>query len=177
LGLEVLIDAAESANVQWCECKGPESDGMIQCDFPGCKTGWYHFKCVGLPEDYTGHDWFCNACKRSNNLRFAKYNDGKIEDDIQASSDERIQRVRSLARVWKNHKWPDASDVRNLMYRTICRQIEMDTDQRKFGKTVERLEHDRLLGQTQTWAILREDPSQITRIKQRLYASEQRQPC
>jgi len=56
LGLENLVDAAESANEEWCNCQQPDVENMILCDVAKCTVGWYHKECVGLDEDYQAHD-------------------------------------------------------------------------------------------------------------------------
>jgi hypothetical protein len=170
LGLQELIDAAVKENERWCSCDGPEMDNMILCDSTRCNVGWYHKRCVGLDESYTGHDWLCPTCKRTNDVRFSQYDNEKFDSGIEEVSDMRIQRARSLSRAWRAHSWPDAKKVRDL-YGKICCQIEMETKPRRFRNTVEDLEAKRLDPMTRNRAVLRNDPSKVTCMKQRFSAS------
>jgi hypothetical protein len=182
LGLSKLIKAAECANERWCSCQQPGTGAMIQCPSTRCKIGWYHHACVGLPSDYENQDWICDACKKSGTITFASYDDHnhKFRQDIIDASDARIQRVKSLSRVWNNHEWPKARAVRDLMYHKICCGIEMRTNAKKFRNTVETLESKRCDAnvqqcepKTRCWAVLRHDPRQLTRIRQRFRDSRE----
>ncbi|CAO2653299.1 Nn.00g027100.m01.CDS01 [Neocucurbitaria sp. VM-36] len=175
LGLQALVDAAQHANELWCICQeGPESErgDLILCDATNCTVGWYHKECVGLDEDYSGHDWICPTCKESrHNISWSKYDNGDFEDGILEASDERIQRARSLNRAWNNHRWPEPGQVRHLMYRKICCEIEMETNPHKFRNTVDCLEAERYSSATRHWAIIKNDPLRFTQIRQRFRAA------
>jgi hypothetical protein len=175
LGLQKLIKAAERANKKWCSCQQPDTGAMIQCPSTRCKIGWYHHACVGLPSDYENQDWICDACKKLGTINFASYDDynHKFKQDIIEASDARVQRVKSLSRAWKNHEWPNARAVRKLMSHKICCAIEMGNP-KTFRNTLERLESKRYDAdaqqcelRTRCWAVLRNDPRQLTQIRQR----------
>jgi hypothetical protein len=172
LGLQKLLDAARSAYERFCSCNKPETGTMILCDSTRCKVGWYHYECVGLAvnEDHSRHDWICATCKRSSDIRISKYDSEEFEEGVSEASDERIQRARSVSRVWKDHEWPEAKEVRKL-YGKICCRIEMETDTKNFSNTVDSLEEDQRDSTSQTRAILRDDPSKMTRLVQRFRVS------
>jgi hypothetical protein len=177
LDLQTLVDAAERAKKRWCSCNRPEEIGnMISCDATRCTVGWYHNKCVGLDEDYASQDWICRACKVSGNVFLSTYDSGKNDFDQETldGSDARVQRARSLNRVWSNHKWPDPREVRDLMYRKICCNIQMDTAPQKFRDTIKCLKSNSDTPTTRQWAVLRKDPLQVTQIRQRFRASGDR---
>jgi hypothetical protein len=176
LGLEELIDEAERAKYEWCTCHAPESEDMISCDATKCPTGWFHKECVGLDRDYKAQDWFCPGCKALGNIVFSTYdnNEEKFDKDVLDKSDVRVQRARSLNRVWNNHKWPNAPEVRDLMYNNICCGIEMETDPRKFRNTVDCLEAEKDTSVTQQWAIHRNNPLQITQMRRRFRSEGRR---
>jgi hypothetical protein len=171
LGLQTLLDAAQRKNELWCVCQKPESGNMILCDATKCTIGWYHNECVGLHEAYDAKDWVCRACKKSSSVAFSSYDNEDFEKGILPASDMRIQRARSLNRAWNDHKWPHPRDVRDLMYGKICCEIEMETNPLKFRSTVDCLEAERYTSATRNWAILRNDPLQITHIRQRFRTS------
>jgi hypothetical protein len=181
LGLQNLIAAAQTMNELWCSCQQAYTGAMILCDSTRCMIGWYHNRCVGLPEDYENHDWLCRACKKSGSITYTNYDNNKnFEQDILDASDARIQRVKSLSRAWNNHDWPDDDKVRKVMYRKICCEIEMDTNVDQFQDTVKCLESERYNPAsrrynrtTRCWAVLRHDPSRLTHIRQRFRASRQ----
>jgi hypothetical protein len=173
LDLRKIVKTAESINEEWCTCQGAATEDMVLCDSTKCEYGWYHMDCVGLEDVNNAQQWVCRACLRSNdNVMLSKYdNDESFDDDILEASDMRIQRVRSLSRAWASHKWPKPSDVRDLMYKKICCEIEMETRQRKFRDTVETLETKRHNPKRRCWAVLRDDPLRMTHLKQRFRAT------
>jgi hypothetical protein len=171
LGLQTLINAAQSTNKLWCTCQGLETEDMVLCDSTNCAYLWYHMDCENVSEVNSAQPWFCRACKQGGNIKLSSYDDDKnFEDGIVKASDKRIQRVRSLSRAWSNHEWPDPSKVRKLMYKKICCEIEMETRERKFQDTVEVLEAERASSAIQSRAIIRADPLRMTKIKQRFRA-------
>jgi hypothetical protein len=172
LGLRKLVTAAQTANKEFCTCQKPESGNMILCDATKCTIGWYHKKCVSLDEEFKADYWFCSICAKSHdNFVVSKYDNEVFEDGIHEASDMRIQRVRSLNRAWTDHRWPHPSDVQKIMYRRICCDIEMETNQHKYRNTIECLEGEQHNSSTQNRAILRHNPSRITQIKQRFRAT------
>jgi hypothetical protein len=124
LNLPQLIKDARKANDQWCECKAPYNEygpNMIQCDNLKCPIGWYH-KCVDLDEGFTSNQWLCDQCLRnwySNKL--SDFDSEEIDEGIREASDARIQRAKTLARVWEAHDRPDAEEVRSKIDRLSCR--------------------------------------------------------
>jgi hypothetical protein len=172
LGLRKLVTAAQTANKEFCTCQEPENGNMILCDATKCTIGWYHKKCVSLDEEFEADYWFCSICAKSHdNFVVSKYDNEVFEDGIHEASDMRIQRVRSLNRAWNDHRWPHPSDVQKIMYRRICCDIEMETNQHKYRNTIECLEGEQHNSSTQNRAILRHNPSRITQIKQRFRAT------
>jgi hypothetical protein len=171
LGLQKLVAAVRSAYERYCSRNGLGTCHMILCDSTRCNIGWYHYECVGLDanEDHSRHDWSCATCKRSSDIRISTYYSEKFEHSVSEASDERIQRARSVSRVWKDHKWSEPKEVRNL-YGKICCRIEMEIDAKNFSNTVECLEADRWNPVIQTRTIFRDDPSKITRLAQRFRA-------
>jgi hypothetical protein len=176
LGLQQLIDDAERAKDEWCICNGEDSGDMISCDAMKCPVGWFHKSCVSLDRDYEAQDWFCPGCKAAGNIVFSTYdnNKEKFDEDVLDRSDVRVQRARSLNRVWNNHKWPDAREVRDLMYNNICCGIEMETNPRNFWNTVDSLEAEKDTTAPQQWAIHRNNPLQVTQIRRRFRSEARR---
>ncbi|KAE9375765.1 hypothetical protein N431DRAFT_543234 [Stipitochalara longipes BDJ] len=129
LALPRLIRDAEKANKLWCKCRIPyneHSPDMIQCDNLKCPIGWYHNKCVGLDEGFTADLWLCKNCSRnrpSNELSDFDNDDEEIDEEIREASDARIQRVKTLARVWEEHDWPSTEKVCQKIDSLSCRII------------------------------------------------------
>lgn len=125
LGLPELIDAAQEANDRWCQCQAlynEHSPRVILCDNLRCPMGWYHKKFVGLNEDFAADRWICNEClSKWHGNEYAKFESKEIDEKILDASDARIQRMKTLARVWKNHQWPNRTKVRRLIDQTSCR--------------------------------------------------------
>ena len=46
----------------WCICRTEENGCLILCDNETCKTGWFHFSCVGISRKPCGK-WYCAECK------------------------------------------------------------------------------------------------------------------
>jgi hypothetical protein len=174
LGLQTLVNAAQSMNELWCTCQGPGTGAMVLCSSTKCAYVWYHKECVGLSEVNRAQPWICHTCLQKGNIMLSSYDDDddkNLEEGILEASDKRIQRIRSLSRAWNNHKWPEPSQVQELMYKKICCEIEMETRTYKFRDTVEGLEAERASSTTQSRAIIRENPLQMTRIRKRFRAT------
>jgi hypothetical protein len=168
LALRRLIKDAEKANKQWCKCKahwnkyGPS---MIQCDNLKCPIGWYHHKCAGLKEGLEVDQRLCQQCKRnrrSNGL--CDFDDNEeIDKKIREASDNRIQRAKTLARVWEAHKWPSAAQVRRVVDRLSSR-IDIETTAKNTFDTVPGPNiKDR--GETISWAIVRDTPKEMMAVR------------
>ena len=50
----------------FCLCRRGECGKIIACDSPQCEFRWFHYGCVGLPNDYEpGEDeWLCPECMK-----------------------------------------------------------------------------------------------------------------
>ena len=56
----------------WCICEMPEEDyneeemNMVQCQGATCKQRWFHYECIGKPQDWdpTNEDYYCAYCSR-----------------------------------------------------------------------------------------------------------------
>lgn len=46
----------------YCICQKEEFGAMIACDNPQCPVQWFHFACVGITREPTGH-WYCDECQ------------------------------------------------------------------------------------------------------------------
>lgn len=51
---------------KYCICKEPAYGDMIRCDGIGCKTLWFHFKCVKLYNS-PKTNWYCMGCRKKIN--------------------------------------------------------------------------------------------------------------
>jgi hypothetical protein len=127
LRLPKLIDAAQDANSRWCQCQAiynEHSPNMILCDNVKCPMGWYHKKCAGLHEDFSADCWLCSRClDKWQGIETAVSEDelDDIDEGIREASDYRVQRIKTLARVWKDHKWPKPKKVRQQIDQISCR--------------------------------------------------------
>lgn len=64
-GCESEEKPTELSNQVFCVCRQGESGKMIECDFPNCEMGWYHYSCLKLPDDFDpGEEWFCPQCEK-----------------------------------------------------------------------------------------------------------------
>ncbi|ORY17570.1 hypothetical protein BCR34DRAFT_555125 [Clohesyomyces aquaticus] len=171
LDIETLLVNVKIANEEWCTCKGPDEGNMIQCDSIKCLVGWYHKECAGLDDDYEAKDWICDGCKTdpSNILIDPDFNDEGVDENIVGRSDMRIQRARSLYRVWESHVWPDPLEIRRSFNR-ISAAIELGTRESDFRDTVKTLRNEEC---SRCWAILRDDPCRMTRVWPRFRATEE----
>ena len=127
LGLPELIQAAQDANERWCQCQAvynEYSPSMILCDNVKCRMGWYHKRCVGLDENFRADCWLCKQCldkwQETDLAWIQSDSEDDIDEDIRKASDYRIQRIKTLARVWKDHEWPSAQKVRRRIDETSC---------------------------------------------------------
>jgi hypothetical protein len=117
LDLKSLLTTAWEMNDKWCSCKkSPEIDNMILCDNTGCNIGWYHMKCCGEVRDARLKDykeWYCKKCQKLPKEERSKttYDNDKSNEDIFQESDERIQRARTVYKVWEKHKWPKSDKI------------------------------------------------------------------
>lgn len=167
LGLPRLVRDAGKANDQWCECEAPYNEyspSMIQCDNLKCPMGWYHKKCVDLDEDFTADRWLCDQCLRnwkSNEMSY--FEDKKISEKIREASDARIQRARTLARVWEEHDWPSAEKVRRFVNRLSCRIIIRTTAKNTFDTVPDLNIKD--IGESRCWAIVRDIPKVMMAVR------------
>ena len=75
---------------KYCICKSetklehPES--MIECENTQCKTGWYHFECVGISLGTIPSLWYCPKChagliKNVNKITY-KLEEQKVEVSV-----------------------------------------------------------------------------------------------
>ena len=63
---------ANAAAKTWCICEMPEEDynveemNMVQCQGAACKQRWFHYVCIGKPQDWdpTNEDYYCAYCSR-----------------------------------------------------------------------------------------------------------------
>jgi hypothetical protein len=174
LALQTLVNTAQKMNELWCKCRKPTTEAMVLCNSTKCAYLWYHMECEGLSQVNSAQPSICSAClQNGNTIILSSYDDDDkdFEEGIVEASDKRIQRTKSLSHAWGKHKWPEASKVQELMYKTICCEIEIETRAHKFRDTVEGLEADRASSATQSRATTREDPLRMTRIKQRFRAA------
>ena len=162
LRIRRLLEDAKRANERWCKCEALYikyySPAMILCDNLKCPVGWYHNKCVGLDEDFKGQ-WFCKKCLRkwqANELADADAKDDEINKKIREASDARVQRLRTLSRIWKEHEWPDPEDVQDMITRTSWR-IKIRTTVRNTYDTIPDLERKKGY-ESRCWALVRDIP-------------------
>jgi len=169
LALPRLIRDAEKANDQWCKCKAPYNDyspNMIQCDNLKCPIGWYHNKCVDLDEEFTADLWLCKQCKRnwrSNKISDFDDDEEDIDEEIRRASDARIQRVKTLSRVWEAHIWPRAAELRETIDRLSYRVIIKTTARNTFD-TVPKLKA-KDSDESKCWAIVRDIPKVMMAVR------------
>jgi hypothetical protein len=165
LRLPELLDAAQEANEKWCQCQAiynEYSPNMILCDNVKCTMGWYHKKCVGLDEDFAATCWLCKQClENRQGVEIAEYQNREIDEDIQEASDLRIQRIKTLSRVWKEHRWPNPEEVRLLIDRTSC---QININERKTFETVSHLDFKKS-HESKCWAILKGTPKVMRAIR------------
>ena len=45
----------------YCFCQKEEHSKMIECENPTCKSGWFHFSCIGLKRP-PKRSWYCPEC-------------------------------------------------------------------------------------------------------------------
>jgi hypothetical protein len=107
---------------------------MLQCDNLKCPIGWYHHECVGLEDNLEFDQWLCRQCKRNrrSNELCDFDDDEEIDEKIHKASDKRIQRGKTLARVWEAHKWPSTTQVRRVVDRLSSRIIIETTAKNTF---------------------------------------------
>lgn len=167
LALPQLIKDAEKANKQWCTCKahwnkyGPS---MIQCNYLKCPIGWYHHECVGLKEGLEIDLWLCKRCKNRRLNELCDFDDDEeIDEKIRNASDNRIQRGKTLARVWEAHKWPSAAQVRRVVNRLSSRIVIKTTSKNTFDTVPGLNIKDR--GDTISWAIVRDNPKEMMAVR------------
>jgi hypothetical protein len=135
---------------------------MILCDNVKCPMGWYHKKCVGLDEDFTADRWLCNQClDKWQGIEYAEFESEEIDEEIREASDSRIQRIKTLARVWKDHQWPNPVEVCHLIDRTSCR---ININERRIYDTVKDVNIKESY-ESRCWAILRGSPKVMRAIR------------
>ena len=66
-----VINNAGAVAKTWCICEMPEEDfnaemDMVQCQGATCKQRWFHYECIGKPQDWdpTNEDYYCAYCTR-----------------------------------------------------------------------------------------------------------------
>ena len=116
LGIVDLIRAAEDAYKRWCKCErfyDNISPDMVLCDNVKCSIGWYHRGCVGLDEDLKpGAFWLCDTCDDLPYDQRVSANNMDLEyNTVAERSSYRVQRTRTLSKVWDDHDWPSEADV------------------------------------------------------------------
>jgi len=167
LALPRLIGDAEKANDQWCECKAPYNEyspSMIQCDNVKCPMGWYHKKCGDLDEEFNADQWLCDQCLRNwHSNELSDVENEEIDEKIREASDARIQRAKTLARVWEAHDWPSAEKVRHLVDRLSCR-INIKTTAKNTFDTVPGLKI-KDCDESRCWAIVRDIPKVMMAVR------------
>lgn len=132
LALPDLLADADHAYDKWCLCDAPwneYSPPMILCDNSKCRVGWYHMKCVGLDDWFeTDNLWICPECLRTPFHTHVYSEDEGVEYDeaLYEASTARIQRTKTVARVWADHEWPYRDDVLGLFDKISC-SIDIDT--------------------------------------------------
>ena len=161
LDLPVLLADIDRAYEQWCSCNCPwnnYSPPMIRCNNAQCELGWYHMKCVGLDETDDREYWLCKTCRKIPEKDRIDTEDLDIEyDEKTEASAYRVQRTRTLDRVWNKHAWPKADAVRREFQKvTLNLDIVMSAAQTIHRKGVQRdLEPPRY------WVILKDKPHKL----------------
>ena len=122
-GIPDLLAEIDHAYKRWCCCNcvlNEHSKSMIQCNNAKCELGWYHKKCVGLDEADDRAYWLCKTCLKIPEEDRTDTEDQSIEygDRAEASS-YRIQRTRTLRRVWDKHAWPSSDAIRHEFQRVF----------------------------------------------------------
>lgn len=163
---------------------------MIECCNSKCATGWYHNRCVGveddyLDDDYPHRDWICDDCvvkAPKGQIRKSDESEDSIssvdsegsgestggEDAetleeqmaMREASDLRIQRMRTLAKVWKTQQWPKKDKVLRLFHEVSCR-INFEDNSYDTVKGIMRKETH----ETGCWAIMKDNPTRMKRIR------------
>ncbi|KAF2180881.1 hypothetical protein K469DRAFT_793295 [Zopfia rhizophila CBS 207.26] len=170
LRLPQLIKAAHTANERWCTCQAiynEYSPSMIRCDNLTCPMGWYHKKCVNLDENFEAERWFCKQClkKWHRGINLDEYESEEIDEDMIEASECRVHRMKTFARVWKEHQWPDPEDARNLIDRLSC---QINISERRTYSTIMNVgtEVDNKLSyESRCWAITRSSPKVMRAVK------------
>ncbi|MCJ1384536.1 hypothetical protein MMC17_007653 [Xylographa soralifera] len=119
LKIPSLLGKIDDAYDQWCTCN-PESSAnkaslveWIECNNATCAVQWYHKECVKLPNDDPLPYWICKACRALPQHQRIDTEDIDTEyDEIAEASSQRAHRTRSVAKAWKDHKWPSAAEIR-----------------------------------------------------------------
>ncbi|KAJ3428018.1 inhibitor of growth protein [Anaeramoeba flamelloides] len=63
-GVNVNTNASEDEEgIVYC-CGRELEEDWIQCDYPKCETGWYHFSCAGITTLPMGK-WYCKNCMKA----------------------------------------------------------------------------------------------------------------
>jgi hypothetical protein len=91
------------------------------------------------------------------------FDDKKISEKVREASDARIQRARTLARVWEEHDWPSAEKVRRFVNRLSCR-IHIKTTAKNTFDTVPDL-NIKDIGESRCWAIVRDIPKVMMAVR------------
>ena len=61
LGSQTAHSSETTSCDVYCYCNQGEFGDMILCDSPACKSGWFHFTCVGIISPPKGA-WWCPDC-------------------------------------------------------------------------------------------------------------------
>ena len=168
LGLPELIQAAQEANERWCQCQAvynEHSTNMILCDNVKCRMGWYHKRCVGLDEDFCADCWLCKQClnkwQEIDPAWIGSDSENDIDRKIRKASDYRIQRAKTLARIWKDHEWPSAEKIQRRINEASC---QININDRITYNTVKEMQARRG-DKSRCWAIEKGSPKVMRAIR------------
>ena len=84
-----------------------------------------------------------------------------IDGEIREASYYRVQRIRTLARVWKDHQWPAPEKVRRLINKTSCR---ININEVRTYNTVKEMDFKESQ-ESRCWAIQRGSPKVMRAIR------------
>ncbi len=173
LGVPVLLAEIEHQYQLWCFCSGRWNEyslPMIQCRNANCKLEWYHLRCVGLNDDDDPEEWLCDTCcDIPEDERIDTRGPQKGYDKIVAASSSRVQRTRTLRRVWDKHVWPKADAVLRK-YEKITMNVDLV---KSAAYTISRTGVQTDLKTPRYWALSRKNTRQLimasSREKQLVY--------
>ena len=132
LRLESFLTEAWAMNEKWCKCEGSieDDDIMILCDNTECEFGWYHIKCCCKVSERDAllknhEEWYCTECQELQEEDRTKttYDNEPFDKEVFEKSDERIQRARTVYKVWENFKWPKFSKISKAVRETEWQNV------------------------------------------------------